>query len=384
MSGIVHFSVTGSGEFASPRYELRAGIDDFKIGPEPVGEVSGHLLVRDDVLTFDQAEVASPRLAISARGRLALTPQGDGEILLQVHESSIDPFIRVFRPAFIPSTTMVASGTLRVFGELRNPDRVQAEAVIDRVAMNLFDYAVRNDGDIRLSYDQQVLRVDRLRVVGEGTALEVFGDVEVPQRRVALRALGDTDLGLLQGFVRDIRSSGAAELQAEIRGTLDSPTIVGALQITNGRLRHFAFPNSLDNIDGRVEFDAAGLRIESLRARLGGGPVRIEGRLGFRGLSPTEYNINLAGQGMRLRYPEGFHSQVDADLALRGTFFNPLLTGTVTIRSATLERTFDTSGTGVFGVAAVGLPGVAAAPRASGIPLRFDVRLLAPSRTRCA
>jgi autotransporter translocation and assembly factor TamB len=86
---------------------------------------------------------------------------------------------------------------------------------------------------------------------------------------------------------------------------------------------------------------------------------------------------------MRIRYPEGFRSIVDADLALRGPVALPTLSGTVQVRDAVLTRTIDTSGTGVFGLAASTLPAPVAGVEA-GYPLRFDLRVSAPSTLRIA
>jgi translocation and assembly module TamB len=380
LSGQLAFSVSGSGAFAAPRYEVRGRIDDLFLADEGIGQVTGRLSVRDGVLTLDQLEVASTRLAISGSGQVALTPEADGELVFRFQETSLDPYVRAFRPGLSPFTTAVVSGSLRVFGELRSLERVRAIVVIDQADLDLFDYRVRNDGDVRLSLSDQTVSVDRLRLVGDGTELDMAGEVRLAEGRMALRALGDANLGIFQGVLRDIRSSGDAELQAEIRGTLETPIVLGALVITNGRLRHFAFPHGLESINGRVEFDAAGLQTRDLTGRLGGGLVRIDGRLAVRGLAPTEYNVTAVGEGLRLRYPEGFRSLIDVDLALRGDFFAPVLTGTVNVRNATLERTFDTGGTGLFGFAGGGAAGRVAPPAPpSRIPIRFDVRLLAPS-----
>jgi translocation and assembly module TamB len=156
----------------------------------------------------------------------------------------------------------------------------------------------------------------------------------------------------------------------------------GLARIDNGRVRHFSLPHSLDAINGAISFDAGGVRMDSLTARMGGGLVTFGGRVGLAGFAPGELSLTAIGEGMRLRYPEGFSSLIDADLSLRGQMASPVLSGTVAVRSATWTRRFDLS-SGIFGLGAVGgaqpAP-VGAAP--SGFPLRFDVRILAPSTLR--
>ncbi|MCU0256336.1 MAG: translocation/assembly module TamB domain-containing protein [Vicinamibacterales bacterium] len=337
--------------------------------------------MRDQTLTIDVLEAASPRLAVSGWGRVALTPESDAELRFRVTDTSIDPYVRALQPGFSPYTTAVVSGTVHVLGELANPDHLRAEAVVERADLRLFDYRLLNDGPVRLSLDRRVARLDRLRLTGDDTQLELVGEVNLADQRISLRGLGDANLGILQGLVRDVRSSGAAEVQVDVRGTLSEPLINGAATVVNGRLRHFALPHALEDVNGRVEFDRGGLRIDGVTGTLGGGAVWLGGRVGFKGFAPSEFSIAATGTGMRLRYPEGFRSVVDADLALRGDVAAPVLSGTVTLTSSVYERGFDPTAANLFGGgrgAAESRPATAMAAAPSGLPVRFDVRILAP------
>lgn len=386
LSGSLFFSASGSGAFAMPRYEVKGRIEDLFVADEGVGDVTGALSVRDQTLTIDVLEVASARLAVSGWGRIALTQESDADLRFRVTGTSLDPYLRALQPGLSPYTSAVVSGTLRVFGELRNPDHLRATATIDAADLRLFDYRLRNDGPVQLALDHRVARLDHFRLVGDGTQLELMGEINLADQRISLRGLGDANLGILQGLMRDVRSAGAAEVQVDVRGTLSAPIINGSATITNGRLRHFALPHALEALNGRVEFDRGGLRLDGLTGTLGGGDVWVGGRVGFRGFLPSEFSVAATGRGMRLRYPEGFRSTVDTDLALRGEVTAPVLSGTVTIRSAVYERTFDPGAASLFGGAGTAggetrpLAPVAATP--SGIPVRFDVRILAPGTLR--
>ena len=186
-TGELFFAANGTGTFNAPRYEVRGRIDDLFIADEGVGQVTGALSVRDQTLTIDVLEVASSRLAISGSGRIALTPQADADVRFRFTDTSLDPYLRAVKPGFSPFTTAVASGYVRAFGELRNPEQLRAEVVAEHLDLGLFDYHLRNDGPIRLAMDDQVVRLDRLRLVGEGTQLEMVGDVR-PDRSADLAA----------------------------------------------------------------------------------------------------------------------------------------------------------------------------------------------------
>ena len=383
LTGLLDFSASGSGTFDEPRYSVRGRVVDLFAGEEGLGQLSGRVEVRGDELSIAQLEGASPRLAVSGAGRVTLSPSRDADLTLRFSQTSIDPYVRLLEPRLSPFTTVVASGGFRVVGPLRDSAKVSVQGSIDDIDLRLFDYHLKNDGAIRLSLKDDVARIEKLRVVGDGTTLELIGDARLTEDRIRVRALGDANLSLLQGFFRDIRASGSAKVQAEITGSSGAPVITGSAVLTDGRLRYFGLPHSIDGVNGTVEFDAGGLRIDTLAGRMGGGEVRFGGRLGIRNGTLESYNLTAVGRDMRVRYPEGFRSQVDTDLALRGPVGAPVLTGTVHVKDALFIKSVDTEGAGLFGLAAsAGAATTTPTTAPSGFPLRFDLKIDAPSALR--
>jgi hypothetical protein len=382
-TGLLDFSANGSGTFNQPRYDVKFGVRDLFYGDEGVGEVSGRMSVQGTVLVYEM-EVASTRLAASGTGRIALTDQRDAELSFRITDTSLDPYVRAFQPQLSPFTSAVASGAIRVVGELYNPDALRVDVDVEDVALRFFDYELKNAGHIRMSVDRQVLRVDALRLVGDGTELDLAGTVDIPKEGLALTANGSANLAVLQGFAPDVRSSGRAEVAARLTGTTGAPMVSGTALLSDGRLRHFGVPHALEALNGIITFTATGVQLDGLSGRLAGGPVRFGGRLGVSGYTLSEYDVTATGTDMRLRFPEGMRSVVDADLALRGPNTAPVLSGVVTVKSATWTRPFDTSG-GLFDFSS----GSDAVPTVEGAltaaapnQLSYDVRLIAPSSLR--
>jgi hypothetical protein len=386
LSGIAEFTAGGSGTFESPRYDVRYRVDDLFVGDEGVGQVTGTLAMRGNELSGD-LDVASARLALTGAGRIALTPRADAEVTVRFHDSSLDPYVRLFVPRLSPFTTAVASGSIRIVGELADFDNLVVDGTVDSLDVRLFDYAIKNSAPIRLALDHSKIKVDQLQLVGDGTRLDVAGAVDLREDRVGLQVTGEASLGILQGFFPgSLRGSGRADLSAAVNGSLDRPLFSGSATITAGRIRYFALPNALDAVNGAITFDAGGIRLDDVSATLGGGQVQFGGRIGFDGYVPGELNVTARGEEMHLRYPEGIRSIVDADLAVRGTYKAPTLGGVVTVKSALWNRRIDTPGS-IFDLAgrragsgtgaATGEP--AAAP---AVPLRFDLQILVPSTLR--
>ena len=380
LSGRLEFTSGGSGTFDRPRYDVRGTVSDFFVGDEGIGQVVGELSVSAELMTL-KLEAASPRLTVSGSGRVALTSEMDADLTFVVTDTSLDPYLRELNPRLSPYTTAIASGNVRVVGQLANVDQLLVDATVDRLDLRLFDYRLRNAAPIRLALDQHTMRIGDMRLVGDETQLEISGTVNLHDERIAVRATGDAGLGLLQGFDSDIRSSGRAVLAATLEGPMRDPVVTGTMTVENGRIRHVALPHALENISGPVRFDTRSVRLDEMTARLGGGLVRFGGRIEMERYQPTRVDVTLAGDGMRLRFPEGMRSLVDANLSLQGMVEAMTLSGAVTVRNAIYTRQFDDQG-GLIDLTSAPAPssesgGVAAAT--AGLPLRYDVRIVAPS-----
>jgi hypothetical protein len=380
LSGRLQFTANGAGTFDSPRYDVRLRVDDLFAGDEGIGQLTGRLSLRGELLTME-VEAASPRLSVTGSGRVALTPEMDSEITLHFSQTSLDPYIRFFQPKLSPFTTAVADGTIRAVGELADIDHLIVEATVDRLNLKLFDYPARNEGSITLALNQHTLQVQRFRLVGEGTALELSGDIGLHDNRIGLEASGDANLGILQGFFRDIRSSGTASLHAQIQGPLDAPVLSGDATIADGRIRYMTLPHSLQSIQGKLSFDAQGIRIDDVTAELGAGPVRFGGRIGIKGYSVSDLNLTATGEQMHLRYPEGFRSTVDATLELRGDLSAPVLRGTVTVRDGLYSKRFEPT-VDVFNLGGNNPALSAPASAQSALPIQFDIQVQAAQSLR--
>jgi hypothetical protein len=385
LSGVVEFTAGGSGIFDAPRYDVRYRMTDVAAGDEPIGQVTGTLGLRSTEWSGDM-DIASSRLAVSGSGRISRNPQADADLTFRFHDSSLDPYVRLFVPKLSPYTTAVTSGSIRVAGELANVDRLLVDATVDSLEMKMFDYAIRNGGPIRLTLDRNQARVGQFQLLGEDTRLAVNGGIDLGKRTIGLQASGEANLGILQGFFPgSVRGSGRATLTAALNGSLDRPLLSGSATISEGRVRHFSLPNALDAINGTVHFDEGGIRLDDVTALLGGGRVQFGGRIGFDGYVPGALNITVRGEEMHLRYPEGIRSVVDADLSVTGNYATPTLGGVVTVKNALWNRRIDAPGS-IFDLASrrSGAEGVppADADAAPRVPLKFDLQIVVPSTLR--
>jgi autotransporter translocation and assembly factor TamB len=390
LSGLVDFKATGSGTFDMPRYTVKGTIRDLFAGDEGIGQVVGEIGIIGDTMSI-MADVASPRLAVGVNGRMELTDAMYTDVNFTFTDTSLDPYVRRFNPRFSPFTTAIVSGGVHVEGELANPDALTIEAQVDRLDLQLFDYALRNEAPFTIGFDRNAVTINNtvcdpaqedcraLVLNGEGTNLRLSGLVSLgDDERIDIRGFGDANLAVLQGIVPNIFSRGHAILSARVGGSRSEPVITGTLTAENGRIRHFDAPHAIENINGPIAFDSSGVTLDGLRASLGGGPVQFGGRIDMDGFLPGQLGVTLTGQNMRVRFPEQMQSTVDASLTLQGTIDNMRLGGDVTVKDALYARPFPSN---IFYF----IDNEASRPAAPGptLPLTFDgIRVVANSSIR--
>ena len=380
LSGIMSFNASGAGTFDTPRYDVKATIADLFVADEGIGQVSGTLSLRGNMLTLSELNAQSRRLSVTGQGRLALTPEEDVDLTLHFSDTSLDPYIRLVA-GFSPFNTVIADGTIRAFGELADIDHLVVETTVDRLQLKLFDYPATNDGPIQLALNQHVVEARRFKLAGDQTQLDLSGTIDLHQSRIALEASGDANLGILQAFYRTIRSAGTASLHAQVRGPLDHPIFSGDATIAGGRVRYYSLPHSLQDINGRLLFDAQGIRIVDAVAQLGGGPVKFGGRIGLNGFKLGTADLTATGDQMHLRYPENFRSTIDVDLTLRGDPSLLVLGGTVTVRDGVYSKRIEPN-IDIFSLVSGGSELPAAVSETAALPVRYDVHVLAPGTRR--
>jgi translocation and assembly module TamB len=189
-----------------------------------------------------------------------------------------------------------------------------------------------------------VVRVEQFRLAGEQGRrfLQVGGEIQLGgKREIDLHADGSVNLKVLETADPNLTAGGVADLNLRMNGTLSRPLLRGRLKVQNATITYQDFPNGLSEITGTLIFNQDRLQVQELTARTGGGLLRCEGFVTFSASQGLFVNLSASGHEIRLRYPEGVSSAVDASLALTGTRKDALLSGDVTVTRLALNPQFD-------------------------------------------
>ncbi len=130
--------------------------------------------------------------------------------------------------------------------------------------------------------------------------------------------------------------SGAVDLLATVKGTVDRPEWNGQAELRDARYIPLQVPHSFDRIEALVLLYPDAVVLDHLRSDLAGGTVTASGRLDLATPeSPLSYRAQIATRRNALRYPEGWLVRGDGDFTLQSTTEGRQLSG-----SLELDRVF--------------------------------------------
>ncbi|HJT88120.1 MAG TPA: translocation/assembly module TamB domain-containing protein [Bryobacteraceae bacterium] len=228
-------------------------------------------------------------------------------------------------------------------GELRLPTFSIGPAPGSEVLPGAVPFALKNSGPIVATFANSALTVQSARLVGRSTDVTVSGRMLFRQKDpLDLKINGRLDLGVLQDFRPQIKSSGAVSVDATIRGALDNPDVNGRVELKNAALDYGDFPNGIENANGVIAFAGDRATIQTLSAETGGGKIRFFGFAGYSG-GDLVFRLHANADAVRIRYPAGVSTQVNASLNFSGTPERSQVAGTVTVLRTSLNLQSDFS-----------------------------------------
>jgi translocation and assembly module TamB len=178
---------------------------------------------------------------------------------------------------------------------------------------------------------------DNARFTGPGTNIALNGTLATaPGGNANLNINGNLNLRVLNGISPDFFSSGSADVAVRITGEYEEPRVVGTASLQNAALSMLIGNERLtiNNVQSLLRFSANQVEIDTMTGLLGGGQVRATGGALLEGFTIARFVVNLHGDDVTVPFPENFRSTVDADIEIRGSQREQLVSGQVNLRRA--------------------------------------------------
>jgi translocation and assembly module TamB len=340
VGGDFSFTLKGSGPIHSPSAQGDLQLANLQFGGETQGAFEGHLVA-------DGQNATVTIVSHLTRGKL------DGQVTtglsrdlpvtgkFDLAQFDLDPFIVAGLHLNNLTGHSSVDGTIAVKGSLNELASLEADADLSSVSLSYERVQLNNNGNVRLSYTRNEVRVDQARLHGTDTDLQIGGSARFDQDRpLALTLAGNVDLRLLGGLIPDLNTQGDGTLNVSVAGTMTSPRITGRATVKNASATYAEFPVGLSRVNGNFVFDQSRLTFEGLTAEAGGGQLRLGGSLTY-GEGPMRFDVNTTASTVRIRYPTGMSWLADGTLRLAGTSNASLLTGSVNVQRVLFAQGVD-------------------------------------------
>ena len=338
INGTINASVNGEGTVDDPQLVATVQFPQLQVRQNTISAFKAEVQVAQHRanLTLD-SKVSEA--SIHARGVVALTGDYSTDAAIDTGTIPLAALISTYAPSvpqeFQGQTELHAT----VKGPLKDKSRVEAHVSVPVLQAKYQSLEIGIGRPIKVDYEKSVVILQPAEIKGTGTSLTAQGRIPIGSGggSPTLTAEGAVDIRILQLISPDLRSSGTVALNVRSSGS----AIQGQLQLQNLALNTVDAPVGVEKLNGTLDIGNDHVQVSNVTAQVGGGQVSLGGSIAYK--PSLQFNLALQGTSMRLRYPEGLRSLLDANLAFSGTTDASVLNGRVMIDNLSFTPDFDLS-----------------------------------------
>jgi translocation and assembly module TamB len=269
VNGWMDFLAQASGTPDQPVVNAKLHLRDLSFDHQLVGDYNLDAVTKGSELRVSGRSQFKD-MELNVDGNVLLRADWPAKLDLHLNAMNLDPFLDAYSKGRVNAHSTV-TGDLQLQGPLRNPRELLVNGNITDFLADLQHVQLRNNGPIRFEISQQTLNIQRFRLIGEGTDLEIGGSAQLSgNQALHLNAEGHADLVLIHSLNPDFNTSGIVAVNLMANGTLQRPAMQGRLQITGGSIQYSDLPSALSDFSGSLIFNQDRLQVETLTAHVGG------------------------------------------------------------------------------------------------------------------
>ena len=247
----------------------------------------------------------------------------------------------------LPNNTVRVSGrtngTIKASGDLLDEDGyfsiagLTGTASFSELSFRVEDVQLSAATPLVVRFSPGEVNFDSARFTGPGTNITLDGALATTTGGTQnLNVNGSLNLRVLNGLSPDFFSSGTAEVAVRVGGTFEEPRLIGTANLAGASVSVLLGNErwTISNLTTLVRFTANQAQIDSLTGTLGGGRVKASGGALLEGFTVSRFLLNLEADDVTVPFPENFRSTLDADVEIKGSSREQLISGLVTLRRA--------------------------------------------------
>ena len=263
---------------------------------------------------------------------------------IEFNDEEIGPYLGLIIPE-LANITGKATGSITISGPLLDTDQLTAVAKLSKLEIggNIAagrQYTISSQGNILITASPKEITIEPVTFTGEGTSLTLAGTIgRGDNAKPSLAINGELNLRFISSFNSDITTTGVAQLEASIGGSLESPQILGLVKLKDVGVRVVNFPVAVARGYGQLRFTSNQALIENFTASTqGGGNIRVEGGAALTGFALDRFRLEANVNQIAVEYPRDTQSVADAFVSFQGNQKLQILSGNVKVRRASYTK----------------------------------------------
>ncbi len=339
VEGRVDFTAQGSGTADAPAINAKLVIRDLTLDHERAGNLNIEA-VSEGELIHVTAHSDFEHAQFNLEGTVRPREDYIADATLRFDHLDLDSVFREYLNGPITGHSAL-TGEIQLRGPLRRPRDLNMVANLEGIDVTIDEVRLKNQGPIRLSMAQEIVRFEQLHISGADTDFSAHGSASLAGGYdLDLAGEGHLNLQLVQTLNPSFTSSGLVDVALTVTGPVSDPLLQGRVNFSHGALAYADLPSGLSDMNGSLVFNKNRLQIETLTARSGGGLLTLTGgATTYQG--QINFDFSASAQDVRLRYPAGVSSTATAELRFYGTRDASTLSGDLTVTKLAITPGFD-------------------------------------------
>jgi translocation and assembly module TamB len=339
VTGTVSASVNGEGTLDDPQLTAIVQLPQLRVRENTIAGLKAEVHVADHAADFNLDSKLS-EASIRAHGHLALTGDYYTEAAIDSGPVPLDVLMATHAKGAPQGLTGQTEFHATLKGPLKEPSQIEAHLTIPVLKANYQSLEIGLADAIRADYSRSVVTLQPAEIRGTGTSLKIQGRLPIGgTAEPTLSAQGLIDLRILKIVAPDVQSSGMISLDVRSSGSAEKLAVQGRVQLKDVAMTTADAPVGVEKLNGTLDITNDHLQVSKMTGQVGGGQVSLSGSIAYK--PGLQFNLALQGKSVRLRYPDGLRSLLDANLAYSGSTEASILNGRVLIDSLSFTPDFD-------------------------------------------
>ncbi|HET9086159.1 MAG TPA: translocation/assembly module TamB domain-containing protein [Acidobacteriaceae bacterium] len=326
LGGTLGFHFQAAGTTAAPALNGDMQIEKMTLNHMPMGTLHAEShLQRGTLYLTSRADLLQTHL--DAEGKVQLAGNYPAQFQMTSTGFNIDPLLRLVSPSGVGGQS-AAQGRITMSGPIGAPAQIRADANLSALTATIGGLPIHSEGPVQISLRRGLVNLLRLRLRGSNVDLGASGTVDLlHDDQLRMHSEGTLNAALASFVYPQANSSGVVWFVLDARGTARQPNLRGRAQVEHLTVHVLNVTNGLTDMNGELLFDQDRLIVQQLKGYSGGGELSLGGYVGYR--NGPFLDLTATTREVRIRYPKGISSAVDAKLRLLGNSDSQLLSGDV-------------------------------------------------------